>query len=332
MAFRRHYSQATPCGPGRASLYTGLYLHNHRSVNNGTPLDARHTNVALEARRAGYDPTLFGYTDTTADPRGRHPDDPALRTYEGVLPGMTPAVWMKGDMLPWVAHLKARATPSVTESWRCFVPRAGAPDRGTTFAPSLYAAKDSGTAFLTDELIRFLSVRDTQPWFAHISYLSPHPPFVVPEPYNAMYDPDLVPPPVRAATATAEGAQHPYLNFYLHNQRDHPYTLGRDPRDNLRIDDAELRQIRATYYGMMSEVDAQVGRLMEQLRRQDMYDRTLVVFASDHGEQLGDHWQLFQVRLLRPVFSRPPDRARSGAGGGRRAWAGRRTRSPRTWT
>ena len=79
--FRRHYSQATPCGPGRASLYTGLYLHNHRSVINGTPLDARHSNFALEARKAGYDPALFGYTDISPDPRTLPAGDPALTTY-----------------------------------------------------------------------------------------------------------------------------------------------------------------------------------------------------------------------------------------------------------
>ena len=39
--FARHYAQATPCGPSRASLYTGMYLQNHRSVVNGAPLDAR---------------------------------------------------------------------------------------------------------------------------------------------------------------------------------------------------------------------------------------------------------------------------------------------------
>ena len=67
--FRRHYAQASPCGPSRASLYTGLYLHNHRSVVNGTPLDFRYTSVALKARKAGYEPALFGYTDVSADPR-----------------------------------------------------------------------------------------------------------------------------------------------------------------------------------------------------------------------------------------------------------------------
>ncbi|MCC6194290.1 MAG: sulfatase-like hydrolase/transferase, partial [Burkholderiales bacterium] len=50
VTFRRHYCQATPCGPARASLLTGMYMMNHRVVRNGTPLDARHTNLALESR------------------------------------------------------------------------------------------------------------------------------------------------------------------------------------------------------------------------------------------------------------------------------------------
>jgi arylsulfatase A-like enzyme len=58
--FRRHFTQASPCGPARASLLTGLYAHNHRSVRNGVPLDDRHTNIAREVRKAGYDPVLFG--------------------------------------------------------------------------------------------------------------------------------------------------------------------------------------------------------------------------------------------------------------------------------
>src|SRR5437763_16097469 len=86
--FRKHYGQATPCGPARASLLTGLYLMNHRSGRNGTPLDARHSNIALEVRKAGYEPALFGYTDTSPDPRGRDVDGPALTAYDrGIMPG-----------------------------------------------------------------------------------------------------------------------------------------------------------------------------------------------------------------------------------------------------
>ncbi len=49
--FENHFTQCIPSGPGRASLYTGMYMQNHRSVENGTPLDARHTNIALEFRK-----------------------------------------------------------------------------------------------------------------------------------------------------------------------------------------------------------------------------------------------------------------------------------------
>ena len=66
VALRRHYSQATPCAPGRAALYTGMYQMNNRVVANGTPLDDRFDNVARVARRAGYRPALFGYTDRAA--------------------------------------------------------------------------------------------------------------------------------------------------------------------------------------------------------------------------------------------------------------------------
>jgi len=90
--FRKHYAQAVPCGPSRASLYTGLYAMIHRSVNNGTPLNNRFTNIAREVRKLGYDPTLFGYTDTSADPREFHQEDPLLTTYEGMIPGMSSGV------------------------------------------------------------------------------------------------------------------------------------------------------------------------------------------------------------------------------------------------
>jgi arylsulfatase A-like enzyme len=51
VTFRQHYTQAAPCGPGRASLLTGLYMMNHRVVQNSVPMDARHTNLALEMRK-----------------------------------------------------------------------------------------------------------------------------------------------------------------------------------------------------------------------------------------------------------------------------------------
>jgi len=85
--FANHWANSAPCGPSRACLYTGTYQHRNRSLLNGTPLDARFTNVALVARSVGYDPVLFGYTDTSVDPRTVPRDDRRLFSYEGVLPG-----------------------------------------------------------------------------------------------------------------------------------------------------------------------------------------------------------------------------------------------------
>ena len=81
--FSRHYTQSTPCAPGRAGIYTGMYQMNHRVVANGTPLDQRFDNVALMANRAGYHSVLFGYTDQSIDPRlTTSAYDLRLSTYE----------------------------------------------------------------------------------------------------------------------------------------------------------------------------------------------------------------------------------------------------------
>ena len=79
VTFAKHYTQAVPCGPGRASMLTGLYMMTHRAVQNTIPLDARHTNIAKEVRKAGYEPALVGYTTTTPDPRETAPQDPRFK-------------------------------------------------------------------------------------------------------------------------------------------------------------------------------------------------------------------------------------------------------------
>ncbi len=308
VTFRRHYAQAAPCGPSRACLYTGMYMQNHRSILNGTPLDARHTNMALEARKAGYKPALFGYTDTSLDPRQYAPEDNVPRSYEDVLPGMEPVTHLNSSRKPWRVHLKAKGYPVPDGRLALFEPRAdypGAENKGKTFSPSRYKAEDSNTAFLVDEAIKYLSAHQDKPWFVHLSFLSPHPPYVVPEPFHDMYDAEDMPLPVRRATPEKEAAQHPWLEHYLFNQRGDGYSFGVDSRNNLSISDQELRQIRATYYAMMSEVDAQIGRLLDALKADGSYDDTLVIFTSDHGDHLGDHWMYSKYGYFEQSFHVP---------------------------
>jgi len=322
--FRRHYSQATPCGPGRASLYTGLYLHNHRSVVNGTPLDARHANIALESRKAGYDPVLFGYTDVSADPRMHEEGDPELTSYEGILPGITPVIRMRSDLQPWLAYLEGKGYEMPEEKNGAFRPTANFPDseqRGPTYAPARFKAEDSLTAYVTDEAIKYISERRDEPWFVHISHLSPHPPFIVPEPYHELYDPADMPQPVRADSPEDEAKQHPWLEYFLGNQEGTGFTVGYTAADNLSLTDSETLQLRATYFAMMTEVDDQVGRLIAHLKETGEYDNTLIVFCSDHGEMLGDHWLYakygyFDQAFHTPLILRDP-RPEADAGRGR---------------
>ena len=62
------------------------------------------------------------------------------------------------------------------------------------------------------------------------------------------------------------------------------------------IDDRDRRQLVATYYGMMAEVDDQLARLFGWLDRSGQADDTLVVLTSDHGDQMGDHWLVREAR------------------------------------
>lgn len=301
--FLNHFAQASPCGPSRASILTGMYLHNHRSVRNWVPLDSRFTNIALEVRRLGYEPALIGYTDTSLDPRGRDPADPALFTYESVLPGFVPFLRLPEDPVPWNAHLRRLGYD---------VPMRGRPEhvgrtasevdaeRGPSFAPAIYQAEHSDTAFVTDKAIEFIDMQQGRPWFLHLVHLRPHPPWVAPAPYNAMYPPSASPPFCRAATREHEARQHPYLAWHL----------GRE-RQAAEMAPEHLRQTRATYWGLISEVDDQIGRLVEHLRSAGLYDTTLIVFSSDHGEMLGDHWCLgkdgyFDQAFRVPLIIRAP--------------------------
>jgi arylsulfatase A-like enzyme len=307
--FRNHVTQCSPCGPARASLLTGTYLMNHRMVRNGTPLDARFTNLAKEARKGGWDPILIGYTDTAPDPRGHDPADPELTTYERPMPGFTPHLVMGPDFLPWRSFLAAKGYDVPRDPYGVYAPVPGYPgaaERGPTYAPPRYKAEHSDTAFQTDALIDYLRVRGDRPWFVHSAYLRPHWPFVAPEPWNRAVDPDSVPAPVRAPTAAAESAQHPLLAYLIrqHRVREGRYYV-KDYTSGSALADRHHRQLVATYYALMEELDHHVGRIVGFLKAQGLYDGTLIVFTCDHGENLGDHWLCGKEGYFEQAFRIP---------------------------
>jgi arylsulfatase A-like enzyme len=283
--FRRHYANAVPCGPSRASLHTGLYLHNHRSGTNGTPLDHRFTNWARELRANGYDPVLFGYTHTAMDPRGVPEDHAGLHNDEGLLPGIRPIIDM-GTLCPdWRRFLLSKGYELPEIDGATYSLRGGTALDKFTPEPLIFDKTHTDTYFLTDEVISYIHDFKQNPstigqgWCTHLSLRAPHPPWVAAAPYHLRYPVDTLPVAVRQANVDVERDSHPWLAEHLGNARN---------RSHVDID--RHRLLQSSYYGLMSEVDDNMGRLINWLKDTDQWDNTLLIFTSDHGEQMGDHW------------------------------------------
>ncbi|HVA53813.1 MAG TPA: sulfatase-like hydrolase/transferase [Acidimicrobiales bacterium] len=259
----RHYSQAAPCAPGRAAIFTGMYQMNNRVVANGTPLARGLDNLAYVGRRAGYDPTLFGYTDQGLDPASANgPDDTRLDFYDGVLPGLSVGLYLPESQAGWLQYLRARGY-DVKSGWADLL--RGEPDR---------PAEDSLSGFLTTRFLEWLEHQESG-WFAHLSYLRPHPPYAAAGEFAKLYDPADVELPI---TPVPRGERHPLHEAAL------SWKQAAAPKDH----DA-MRFLKAQYYGMISEVDAQLGRVVRGVEERGEWQDTLVVVTSDHGDQLGDH-------------------------------------------
>lgn len=316
VTFERHFSVASPCGPSRASLLTGQYAMNHRSVRNGTPLRHDTPNVAVEMRKCGYVPMLFGYTDTAQDPRAYPQGDPALRTYEHPMVGFQEVVEMRFEMsYPWRSYLMAQGYTFDTYA-QVYEPVAASGAAPRINDPAMYRAKDSDTAFLTDRFLATMPAYQGTDWFAHLTYIRPHPPLVAPAPYNRMYDPANIPLPNRLETAQDEAAVHPFFGPTIAHKHAADNVSGVPDLDD---DDATVQALRAVYMGLVTEVDVHIGRVVEFLKTSGQYDDTLIILTADHGEMLGDHhcWSKFTVHdaaYHTPLIIRQPgNQARAGA-------------------
>jgi len=305
-SFAAHYCQAYPCGPARASLLTGLYAHKHRSIQNGTPLDARHRTLFQAARAAGYAPTLFGYTDTTPDPRLLAAADPARGRYEGVAPGLDVGCLLDEAARPWIAHLMAKGI-HIPEPWK---------GRDQVFKlkgfgePAAFEAEDSETAFLTDRFLAHLATQGSEPFFAHISYIAPHPPFAAARHWLDAIDPRSIPMPKAPYTA---GPEHPLLEAYratLDLKSFAPNISGSPHTASPEV----IRTIRHAYAALALEVDHHIGRIVGALKAKGVWDDTIFILSGDHGEQLFDHGLLgklawFDASAHIPLMIRVPGHA-----------------------
>jgi len=314
VSFTSHYTQAIPCSPARASLFTGLYPQNHGVFANNVPLDARHRTMAQYLRQSGYAPTLFGYTDTRLDPRQFDEGDPKRQAKYEVLPGCDVGCHQPDDNpTEWMAHLRKNGQQFATRD-EAYAPDLSRPNAtgGVAGHPAQFSAADSDTAFLTDRLLDWHSVQ--QPgWCAMLCYLRPHNPTIAPAPWNAHVDPASLEPPVRHQAPEETAALHPYLAGQIAqgdaSTQCPPGLTGRiaDVAEN------DWRSIRAIHLALMAELDAHVGRVIDRLKNTGQWEDTLVLFSSDHGEMMFDQYMCNQAAWFDqcahvPLIVRLPER------------------------
>jgi arylsulfatase A-like enzyme len=299
--FTHCFVQSAPCGPSRASFLTSRYLCSHRSVDNMTPLMDAAENLAVQLRRHGYLPVLLGYNDYAIDPRLLPADDPRACGLDcaNFLPGWHMPFYHEFDSPEYYAWLRARGYPESLLNREALyspvLPPEGPGDHLPLRYPAPYRAEDSDTRFLVDKTLERIQRMRGRGWFVNVNFLKPHPPRIAPAPYNDMYDPAEMPPPARDPRELDD--PHPYYRFMR--------------RELCLESERDWRETRAVYYGMISELDASLGRLFRRLKEAGEWDRTLIVFTSDHGEYLGDHYLLekghfYDAAMRVPLIIRDP--------------------------
>ena len=297
--FTRAYVQSPVCGASRMSFYTGRYVHSHGAAWNGFPLKVGEMTLGDYLRPLGVQAVLVGKTHMQADvegmarlgvdpnsiigvrvaeagfdpferddglhglgPDGRY--DPAIPRYNRYLNDKGYA----GDN-PWHDWANAAAPEGnrLASGWAMRHAR----------KPARVAEEDSETPYMTRRAMEFIAGAGDAPWCLHLSYIKPHWPYIAPAPYNAMYGPADVVPVVRSEDERRD--PHPIYREFM----------------TLRVSQAFAREdvrdeVVPVYMGLIKQIDDQLGHLFAFLEARGLFENTLIVFTSDHGDYLGDHW------------------------------------------
>ena len=280
--FRKAFVQTPVCGPSRMSLYTGRYTHAHGSYWNDVPLPLDERTLANYAHEAGVRAALCGKTHHTPDvatlerlAKAKVELSAEYVANAGFEPWEVNEFWGAG----WIKYLadKGYDLPFDNPMMAAFLVENEKGERlngwrfKNTRLPTVIGEEDSDTAFMTRRAMEFIVDAGEDPWLLHLSYLKPHWPNVAPAPYHHLYDPRDSPPPIRHLSELED--PHPLLVPFREERRSLPF-------------DREIvwRENRATYFGLIRQIDDHLGRLLEFLKQKNRLDDTLIVFTSDHGE------------------------------------------------
>ncbi len=298
--FTRAYCQSPVCGASRMSFYTGRYCHSHGATWNRVPLKVGEHTLGDHLRDNGMECWLVGKTHMKADTQGMArlgiPADSIIgvRTeqcgfdvYErddGMRPEGPEGFYDEGGAATYNDWLRARGYPG-DNPWHDFANSARDAEGNVLSGwllenarkPAAIKEEDSETPYMTSRAIEFMDQAGETPWCLHLSYIKPHWPYIAPAPYNDMYGPEHVIPVNRSDDELVD--MHPVYANYVNNRVGQSFS-----RDEV------LEHTIPSYMGLIKQCDDQMGRLFDYLKSSGLWDNTLIVLTSDHGDYLGDHW------------------------------------------
>ncbi|MFT7191624.1 MAG: arylsulfatase A-like enzyme [Dinoroseobacter sp.] len=300
--FTNAYVQSPVCGGSRMSFYTGRYASSHGAHWNGFPLRVGEMTMGDHLRKLGMECWLLGKTHMKADAEGMERLGLSADSVIGVrqaecgfdawarddgLWGQGPDGFYDEKRSPYNEYLKSKGYEG-ENPWAHYA-NAGVVETGDMATgwimlnadkPANIREEDSETPWLTSQTIAFIDAQTEKgagPWMAHVSYIKPHWPYIVPAPYHDMFGANHVPAPVRKASERE--VPNPVYGVYIDSKISQAFQ-----RDDVRA------TVIPAYMGLIKQCDDQLGRLLDHLDATGQADDTMIVLTSDHGDYLGDHW------------------------------------------
>lgn len=316
------------CQPARSSILTGKLPYTHGVRDNGRDLDYSFGAQGLAGifGEAGYDTHFIGKahlsSHDTFDATGRPECHHSARQYEPDWRGSYFHFANVQMMLRPHHHTPWADQPNTLhyENWLDQDGKGGERWRYAKAqhppAPLNHQAVRSklddewhSSPWVGDRTIEMIEGQGDQPLFAWVSFPDPHPPFLAPKPWCDMYDPDEV---TIARNPVLDLDRRPWWHKEFMDRRAHMQkgvtTTEDGPNWGASGDMSEqaLRELTAIYFGMITAVDKQVGRILDALEAKGELENTIVVFVSDHGEWMGDHGLLLKGPMLYDGLLRVP--------------------------
>lgn len=326
--FDRTYVQSPVCGPSRASFYTGRTAFSHGSTWNRIPLPIGELTVGDYLQPLGVRTAAIGKTHLVPDAEGmarlglnqsteigcivsQSGFDPYERD-DGLHP--TPLLRLKGGKLRYNDWLREQGYEG-ENPWNDYANAAEGPDGEilsgwhlkNSNLPARVKEEHSETAYMTMRARQFIEECGDTPWLCHLSYIKPHWPYMAPAPYHDIYGPETFLPIIRDESER-EDPNPVYAAF-----------MGMEVSETFSMQGARETVLPA-YMGLIKQIDDQMGRLFAWMEDAGRMDDTLIVFTSDHGDYLGDHWlgekeMLHECSIRVPMIVYDPDAAADGTRG-----------------